>query len=776
MYRELLGSDEFFKMITENVNDMISLHTPDGKYVYVSPSSKGILGYEPEELVGVNPYDLFHPDSINLIRKTHDTILAETGVTVNTYQIKRKNGDYIWLETSNQAVVDEKSGESTSILCVSRDVTARIEQEILLSKMVEFAEELLIDSEDQVTFQKILENILYISNAKYGAITFLDSASGQFKTVAVAGINESMTKITKLLGMNPVGKVWENYPSQNDSFKGKSVAKFDSLTEATEGVLPKFVSKSIETVLNIGELNVAKIIADGNLYGDISLMMPMGVKLQNEKFVDIYSKQIDLFFTRKIAKEKIAQSEEKFRLLAETVTDVIWVYNTSLNKYTFMSPSVFDLRGISPEEAIEMSLQETLTPKSYKDALKIIDSGTKEFLLDVKNPKTLVFEMQLNKKDGGIINTEISARFRINKEGQVEIVGLTRDIEDRKKIEQEIIHMSHHDQLTGLKNRRFFDNEAFKLNEEKYMPLSLIMIDVNGLKLTNDAFGHKQGDKILEKIAGILSNVCRKEDVVARIGGDEFIILLPQADSIYSNNIIDRINDGISKEKVNNVTLSVSLGYSVKTQVSEDIDEVFKNAEDAMYRHKLSESMSMRSKTIELIMNTLYEKSPREQLHSKRVSKYCEKFAQAMNFHMDDVNHLRTAGLMHDIGKIGVDETLLNKPSTLTGKEWDEIKRHPEIGFRILSSVNEFSEIADFVLAHHERWNGGGYPKGLIGNKIPLQSRMISIVDSYDAMTSERAYMSNLTQDEAIAELKFWAGQQFDPELVKIFVEEVLKK
>ena len=296
------------------------------------------------------------------------------------------------------------------------------------------------------------------------------------------------------------------------------------------------------------------------------------------------------------------------------------------------------------------------------------------------------------------------------------------------------------------------------------------------MKLTNDAFGHKQGDKILEKIAGILSNVCRKEDVVARIGGDEFIILLPQADSIYSNNIIDRINDGISKEKVNNVTLSVSLGYSVKTRVSEDIDEVFKNAEDAMYRHKLSESMSMRRKTIELIMNTLYEKSPREQLHSKRVSKYCEKFAQAMNFNMDDVNHLRTAGLMHDIGKIGVDENLLNKPSTLTGKEWDEVKRHPEIGFRILSSVNEFSAIADFVLAHHERWNGGGYPKGLIGNNIPLQSRMISIVDSYDAMTSERAYKSNLTQDEAIAELKFWSGQQFDPELVEIFIQEVLKK
>lgn len=147
-----------------------------------------------------------------------------------------------------------------------------------------------------------------------------------------------------------------------------------------------------------------------------------------------------------------------------------------------------------------------------------------------------------------------------------------------------------------------------------------------------------------------------------------------------------------------------------------------------------------------------------------------------MNLDKDNVNQLRTAGLMHDIGKIGIEDKILNKDGKLNNHEWLEIKRHPEIGYRILSSANEFSKLADCVLEHHERWDGKGYPKGIDGLSISLQARIIAIADAYDAMTSERAYRKALSIEEAIAELRKYSGTQFDPEIVKVFIEKVMGK
>jgi len=182
----------------------------------------------------------------------------------------------------------------------------------------------------------------------------------------------------------------------------------------------------------------------------------------------------------------------------------------------------------------------------------------------------------------------------------------------------------------------------------------------------------------------------------------------------------------------------------------------------------------MRSKTIDLIMNSLYIKSHREMLHSKRVSELCEAIATKMNFKKDDINRLRIAGLMHDIGKIGIPDQLLNEMGKLEGDKWNEMERHSEIGYRILSSVNEFSEIADYVLEHHERWDGKGYPGGIKGEEISLQARIIAIADSYDAMISDRTYWKRLNEKEAIDEIRKSSGRQFDPEIVKIFIEKVL--
>jgi len=195
-----------------------------------------------------------------------------------------------------------------------------------------------------------------------------------------------------------------------------------------------------------------------------------------------------------------------------------------------------------------------------------------------------------------------------------------------------------------------------------------------------------------------------------------------------------------------------------------------------MYKNKVIENETIRGNTINTIINTLHEKNPREEQHSQRVSEICQKIGRALGFSEIKVSKLKVVGLLHDIGKIAIEEGILNKPGKLIEQERDEIRRHPDIGYRILGTSYEMLELADCILAHHERWDGTGYPKGLKGEAIPKVARIIALADSYDAMTSERTYRNALSEDEVLAEIRNNAGTQFDPEITRIFVEKVLDK
>ncbi|HHY71439.1 MAG TPA: diguanylate cyclase [Thermoanaerobacterales bacterium] len=335
-------------------------------------------------------------------------------------------------------------------------------------------------------------------------------------------------------------------------------------------------------------------------------------------------------------------------------------------------------------------------------------------------------------------------------------------------------YLSYHDQLTGLYNRRFFEEELKRLDTKRNLPISVIMVDLNGLKLANDAFGHDLGDKLLRKTAEILKSSCREDDIIARLGGDEFVVLLPNTSEEQVEQIVNRIVGACSNVKVGSITLSLSYGWEVKKSKDDDINEILKKAENRMYRRKLFESPSMRSITIQTIIQTLYETHKLEEKHSRRVSDLCVAIGKELSFNVRELAELKNIGLLHDIGKIAIDKAILSKTTPLTDVEWTEIKRHPEIGYRILSSANDLSEIAQYVLAHHEHWDGSGYPKGLKRNEIPFKARIILLTDAYDSMTSFRPYCTILPREEAIKQIRDGAGKQFDPKLAKVFVERVL--
>jgi diguanylate cyclase (GGDEF)-like protein len=331
--------------------------------------------------------------------------------------------------------------------------------------------------------------------------------------------------------------------------------------------------------------------------------------------------------------------------------------------------------------------------------------------------------------------------------------------------------MSYHDQLTEIYNRRFFEEEVNRLNVARNYPLTIMMADVNGLKLINDSFGHETGDLLLKKVARLLRLSCREDDIVSRIGGDEFVILLPKTHPKKAEEIADRIQALIATETIESIDISVSLGWAAIFSNEDHYSEVLKQAENYLYRKKLFESPSMHNKSIHTIIHTLHEKNKREELHAYRVSMLCEGIGRALGFNELKVKELKHLGLLHDIGKIAINEQLLNKPGQLTQEEWFEMTKHPEIGYRILSTVNEMTEMAESVLSHHERYDGKGYPRGIGGADIPINARIICIADAYDAMTSDRPYRSALAHEKAIEELKLNSGTQFDPAIVLAFIK-----
>ena len=421
--------------------------------------------------------------------------------------------------------------------------------------------------------------------------------------------------------------------------------------------------------------------------------------------------------------------------------------------------------------------QEAAQGKSLDQVLYLIDSISRERWLNPAEPvysrqETVAFDGQklLMSHSGHEIPIDGSISPILDEAGStVGTVVIFRDNTEKKRKQDEILFLSYHDQLTGLYNRRFFEEELKRLDTERNLPMTLVMFDVNGLKLINDAFGHQTADQVLQTVAWALRRECRSDDIIARIGGDEFVLLLPKTEWEMAETISNRIQQSIKNERVQSIQLSVSYGWETKRDGTTDMTEIFKNAENNMYVHKLVESASTRHGIVDVIMKTLNEKNSSEDQHACRVSALCARLAEHMKLDRQQVDEVRTIGLVHDIGKISVREETLNKENPLTLPEWTEIKRHSEIGFKILSSSHEYMQIAEHVLHQHERWDGTGYPKGLRGSEISIQSRIIAVADAYDAMTSERVYGKKMTHQEAMAELRRFAGIQFDPAVVAAF-------
>ena len=336
--------------------------------------------------------------------------------------------------------------------------------------------------------------------------------------------------------------------------------------------------------------------------------------------------------------------------------------------------------------------------------------------------------------------------------------------------EIEIENLSYRNELPGLFSRKYFF-DALKSNDiEASLPISIIMGDLNGLAIIDDSLGHSIVDDIQTKLNKILKKVASKADIIVCFSNGEFALILPKTTIEHANQVVDKLKKMSEQVKAGPLSISLSCGTSTKSSPNIDINVTVNEAVEKLNKDRKIVSHSFENHTIDLIMEMLFVKNNREMLHSSRVSEICEKIALALKFDPGVVDRIRITGMLHDIGKIGIDERILNKVDKLDDLEWLEIKKHTQIGHRILSASNDFRIHAKDVLEHHEHVDGSGYPEGLKADEISIVARIIAIADTYDAITSDRPYRKAVSRQAAITEIQRCAGTQFDPEIVKAFV------
>jgi diguanylate cyclase (GGDEF)-like protein/PAS domain S-box-containing protein len=749
-------SDARFRNLLDNIPSVaVQGYGMDGVTLYWNKASEILYGYTAHEAVGQNLVDLIIPDEMRSHVQKEMQYMAQKGKPVPSSELtmKRKDGSFVSVFSSHTIV--HKHDGSLELFCIDIDLTE---------------------------LNKAKENLIQ-SESYYRAI-FETSGSAMYIIEEDTTISLANSNFEQLSGYSKYDiegkKSWTDFAHPDDVqwMKENHYLRRRGLHAAPQSYEFRFLTRS-------GEVRI----------GYLTINMIPGTQKSVASLIDItQSKRTEKILQARLRLMEYSLSHSFEKVLRATIDEAENLTDSRIGFYHFLER---DQRTISLQTWSTRTTTQACFAQAQEMHYDIDEAGVWVDCIHKAKPiihndyASLPDKKGIPKGHPSIIRElvvpvyrgeSIKALLGVGNKPQdytsddIETVSLLAnlawDIIEQKQMEEKVRTMSLYDPMTGLYNRFFFEEEMQRLSSGRQTPLGVIVADLDGLKFINDSLGHQVGDQMLVTAASILKNNFRSNDILARIGGDEFAVLLPQTSQEAVEQILERLRkefDAHNRPETE-IPLSLSFGYAVSGEETTNIQGLFREADNRMYREKIQREGSTRSAILQALSGTMRARDFDTEGHCDRLQSLAASLGKSLDLSRDLVNDILLLARFHDLGKVGIPDQILFKPGQLTEEEWRQMRKHCEIGHRIAFSVPDLEPIADYILKHHECWDGGGYPLGLQGKDIPLPCRILAIVDAYDAMTSDRPYRKAMTPKKAIDELQRCAGSQFDPDLVDRFI------
>ncbi len=763
--QELRDSEGKFRTMAENSPVAIMIHQDD-YFVYANSAAEQISGYSIEELYKMRFWHFIHPEYRDLVRERGQ--MRQSGKQVQPrydFKIITKSGREKWVDISGSAF--HYQGKPASFV-MAIDITEHkrvieaLQYRLKVENLIAQVSSTLVSS-SSADLNHIINRMLKLCGEFfYTDCSYLLSFASDGKTV------EHIYEWSDVEMISQVERVRKNTPLSNSWLIEKilkegfvHVPAVDKMPSEAAAEKRDFQAWGIKSFLMIA------IIREGVIHRLIGFDSVKEKKVWSDEqiaLLQVITEIISSAVSRQQAEKALKASEERYRDILTSMEEGYYEVDLT-GRFTFFNDSLCKISGYDSDQ---------LLGKSYKDLYKYPDI--------VFEPYNRVYRTGIPDKaanlpiitgDGREIFVEVSITLQKDeKENPVGFRGVVRDVTERKMYEDKLKFLSLRDRLTGIYNRTYFDNEISRLGESREYPITIIVCDLDGLKLINDTLGHHKGDQLLINCAQLLKKNLRSSDILARVGGDEFVAIMPRTDKKTAELIFKRIRSAVDKYNETNsqLPLSISMGYAISEKGTSPLLETYKEADDLMYRDKLHKGAGAKSQIINSLMITLGERDFITEGHASRLEDLCRKMGKEVNLSQKQISDLSLLAQVHDLGKVGIPDHILLKQGDLSDEEWKIMRTHPEKGHRIASASADLHGIADLILHHHEWWDGNGYPKGLAGEDIPVECRILAVVDAFDAMTSDRPYMQAISIKEAVKELKQKIGSQFDPRMVDVFL------
>lgn len=539
-----------------------------------------------------------------------------------------------------------------------------------------------------------------------------------------------------------------------------------------------FINRSFKQLFNVIDIASSGHL---NLFSElIQLTSTQTIVLNGVKYINkVISKQDDIEnvvnilvdLGEELEKTEFNHDRSILRTVIDNIPELIFYKDNQLNyigmnkacEKFYQSRGIYEVIG---KNDLELPLEKEFIESCYNHDKQVLE-GRKTLYIEEDAP--------VAEGDGRAYYQTIKTPI-INEKDEVEgLVGIVLDITEHKNIEKRLRDISYLDKLTNLYNRAYFYEKIQELSLNRQFPIGIITGDVNGLKIVNDTIGHVQGDELLKSVASVYKKVSQDNYFVFRWGGDEFITIIPNATEEKCNAFMEAVRMNCHQSEHEFFHLSIAQGAALLNE-HDTINDALKESEDKVYREKILQNKSVRASIMSTLNKTLQIKNIETEEHTNRVANYCAKIGQALRLENEILDQLALVAKLHDIGKIGIPDEILLKPTKLTPEEYEIIKTHSEKGYRFALLLPELSHIARGILTHHEHWDGKGYPLGISGHEIPLTARIVSVVDAFDAMTNDRLYSKAKSHKEALQEIIKCSGTQFDPEIVNVFSQIITQE